>query len=465
MAEKITMPKLGFDMAEGTLVRWVVQEGSEVEKGAVLAEIETDKATVEVESTHTGVVHKHLVSEGDVVPVGDPIAIVGEEGEEIEEEPSVEEGGEEVGEELPGAETPGEAVESVQGKQEPAMVGEVETKEGVSEEEAAQAAKDREVEVGADGDLPGGVRASPVARRMAEEHEIDLSDLKGSGPGGRIVKKDVEAYLKEPRKPERAPEAAPVKEAAPPAAPAEKVVPIPLAALTTAEPPPEDEEVQLTRLRTIIAKRMTEARQNVPHFYVTHEYDVAPLLELRSQVNQLLPEDQKISVNDFIIKATALALRQYPNLNASFQGDKVLRHGRVNIGVAVAVPDGLLTVVCMDADRKPVRQIAVEVAAMVNRAREGRVKNEDIQGSTFSISNMGMFDVEHFIAIINPPEAAILAVGSAKEMPVVVNGELTVGKRMRATISVDHRVSDGAEAARFLQSMGDYLEEPLRLLV
>jgi pyruvate dehydrogenase E2 component (dihydrolipoamide acetyltransferase) len=465
MAEKITMPKLGFDMAEGTLVRWVVQEGSEVEKGAVLAEIETDKATVEVESTHTGVVHKHLVSEGDVVPVGDPIAIVGEEGEEIEEEPSVEEGGEEVGEELPGAETPGEAVESVQGKQEPAMVGEVETKEGVSEEEAAQAAKDREVEVGADGDLPGGVRASPIARRMAEEHEIDLSDLKGSGPGGRIVKKDVEAYLKEPRKPERAPEAAPVKEAAPPAAPAEKVVPIPLAALTTAEPPPEDEEVQLTRLRTIIAKRMTEARQNVPHFYVTHEYDVAPLLELRSQVNQLLPEDQKISVNDFIIKATALALRQYPNLNASFQGDKVLRHGRVNIGVAVAVPDGLLTVVCMDADRKPVRQIAVEVAAMVNRAREGRVKNEDIQGSTFSISNMGMFDVEHFIAIINPPEAAILAVGSAKEMPVVVNGELTVGKRMRATISVDHRVSDGAEAARFLQSMGDYLEEPLRLLV
>ena len=466
MAEKITMPKLGFDMAEGTLVRWVVQEGGEVEKGAVLAEIETDKATVEVESTHSGVVHKHLVNEGDVVPVGDPIAIVGEAGEEIKEEPTVEEGGEAVGEELPGAESPGEAVESVQGKQDPGMIGEVKPKEGVSEDEAVSPPEGREeVEVSADGDYPGGLRASPVARRMAEEHELDLSAVKGSGPGGRIVKKDVESYLEQPRAPERAPEAAPVKEAAPAPKPAEKIVPLPMPAFGAVGEPPADEEVPLTRLRTIIAKRMTEARQSVPHFYVTHEYDVAPLLELRSQVNQLVPDEQKISVNDFIIKATALALRLYPNLNASFQGDKVVRHGRVNIGVAVAVPDGLLTVVCQDADRKPVRQIAVEVAGMVNRARDGRVKNEDIQGSTFSISNMGMFDVEHFIAIINPPEAAILAVGSAKEMPVVVNGELTIGKRMRATISVDHRVSDGAEAARFLQSLGDYLEEPMRLLI
>ena len=463
MAEKITMPKLGFDMAEGTLVRWVVPEGGEVEKGAVLAEIETDKATVEVESTHAGVIHKHLVSEGDVVPVGDPIAVVGEPGEEIEEEPTVEEGAEAVGEELPGAESPGEAVESVQGKQDPGLVGEVQPKDGVPREEVIPSPEGREeVEPGADGDLPGGLRASPIARRMAEEHEINLSEVKGSGPGGRIVKKDVEDFLEQPREPERAPQP---PEAAPAPAPKEKVVPVPMPALTPAGPPPQDEEVPLTRLRTIIAKRMTEARQSVPHFYVTHEYDVAPLLELRAQVNKLVPEEQKISVNDFIIKATALALRQYPNLNASFQGDKVTRHGRVNIGVAVAVADGLLTVVCQDADRKPVRQIAVEVAAMVSRARDGRVKNEDIQGSTFSISNMGMFDVEHFIAIINPPEAAILAVGAAKEMPVVVNGELTVGKRMKATVSVDHRVSDGAEAARFLQSLGDYLEEPMRLLI
>jgi pyruvate dehydrogenase E2 component (dihydrolipoamide acetyltransferase) len=466
MAEKITMPKLGFDMAEGTLVRWVIQEGEDVEKGAILAEIETDKATVEVESTHAGVIHKHLVNEGDVVPVGDPIAIVGEAGEEIEEEPTVDEGGEAGGEELTGAESPSEAVESVQGKQDPGMVGDVKPKDGVSEEQAVPSPDGRkDEEVGEEGELPGGVRASPVARRMAEEHEINLPEVKGSGPGGRIVKRDVEAYLEQPRKPEEPQEVAPSEEGAPAPAAVEKKVPLPMPALTPAGPPPPDQEVQLTRLRTIIAKRMTEARQSVPHFYVTHEYDVALLLELRARVNQLVPDEQKISVNDFIIKATALALRQYPNLNASFQQDKVVRHGRVNIGVAVAVPDGLLTVVCQDADRKPVRQIAVEVAAMVNRARDGRVKNEDIQGSTFSISNMGMFDVEHFIAIINPPEAAILAVGSAKEIPVVVDGELTVGKRMRATISVDHRVSDGAEAARFLQALGDYLEEPLRLLV
>jgi pyruvate dehydrogenase E2 component (dihydrolipoamide acetyltransferase) len=440
MAEKITMPKLGFDMAEGTLVRWVIQEGGEVNKGDILAEIETDKATVEVESTHSGVVHKHLVKEGDIVPVGDPIAIVGEAGEEITEDMLTEEAGEEQ------AEPAGEAVETAEEK---------------APSPEAQAEPERSAEEAAEGQLPGGLRASPVARRMAEEHDIDLSEVKGSGPSGRIVKKDVEAYLEQPRKPEKPA----VEERAPEPKAAEEKAPVPMPALAPAGPPPPDEEIPLTRLRSIIARRMTEARQSVPHFYVTHEYDLAPLLELRAHVNQLLPSEQKISVNDFIIKATALALRQFPNLNASFAEDKIVRHGQVNIGVAVAVADGLLTVVCQDADRKPVRQIAVEVAGMVGRARDGRVKNEDIQGSTFSVSNMGMFDVEHFIAIINPPEAAILAVGSAKEMPVVVNGELTVGTRMKATISVDHRVSDGVEAARFLQSLADYLEEPMRLLL
>jgi pyruvate dehydrogenase E2 component (dihydrolipoamide acetyltransferase) len=438
MAEKITMPKLGFDMAEGTLVRWVIQEGGEVAKGAILAEIETDKATVEVESTHSGVLHKHLVKEGDIVPVGDPIAIIGEAGEEISEE-------------MLGAEQEQAAEEEVEPAEEKTAPAAVKA-EPMEEQPAEQAD---------DGQLPGGLRASPVARRMAEEHDIDLSKIEGSGPSGRVVKKDVEAYLAQPRKSEKpAPE-----ERAPAPKPEETKAPVPMPSLAPVGPPPPDEEIPLTRLRSIIARRMTEARQGVPHFYVTHEYDMAPLLELRAQVNQLLPSEDKISVNDFIIKATALALRQFPNLNASFAQDKIVRHGQVNIGVAVAVPDGLLTVVCQDADRKPVRQIAADVAGMVGRAREGRVKNEDIQGSTFSVSNMGMFDVEHFIAIINPPEAAILAVGSAKEMPVVVNGELTVGTRMKATISVDHRVSDGVEAARFLQSLGDYLEEPMRLLL
>lgn len=434
MAEKVNMPKLGFDMAEGTLVRWVIQEGGEVSKGAVLAEIETDKATVEVEATLSGILHKHLVSEGDIVPVGDPIAIIGKAGEEIPEE-HLDSG-------ASPEKTPAGRVEEEAERAAPAVV----------EEEAA-------VEEAAEGQLPGGLRASPVARRMAEQHGIELSKVAGSGPSGRIVKRDIETYLA------KAPEA-PIAEA--PASETKLVeakAPEPVLALTPTEPTPLDDVIPLTRLRSIIARRMTEARQTVPHFYVTHEYDLAPLLELRGRVNQLLPAEEKISVNDFIIKASALALRQFPNLNASFAGDKIVRHGQVNIGVAVAVPDGLLTVVCQDSDRKPVRQIAVEVAGMVNRAREGRVKNEDIQGSTFSVSNMGMFDVEHFIAIINPPEAAILAVGSAREVPVVVNGELAAGTRMKATISVDHRVSDGVEAARFMQTLADYLEEPLRLLL
>lgn len=455
MAETVNMPKLGFDMAEGTLVRWVVQEGETVSKGGVLAEIETDKATVEVESSVEGVVHKHLVSEGDVVPVGDPIAIVGEPGEEVDVEaaaPSTEEIAE-AQEGAPGAFTPKELADGEVETARPAMVGDVEP------EEAAPKPREREEEqVPSDGQLPEGVRASPVARRMAEERGIDIAEVQGSGPGGRIIKKDVEEYKE--IAPEVRPEAKPAPEPAP-----EKKPAAPLPAFTPLGPPPPDKEIPLNRLRAAIGRRMTEVKQQAPHFYVTHEYDMAPLMEMRSKINQMIPEDEKISINDFIIKATALALRQFPNLNASLQGDKVIHYGQVNIGVAVAVEGGLLTVVCRDADRKPLRQIAVEVAKMVERARQGRVRPDDIEGSTFSISNMGMFDVEHFIAILNPPEAAILAVGSALKTPVIEDGEIKPGLRMKATISVDHRVSDGAEAARFLQQLALYLEEPVLLLV
>jgi pyruvate dehydrogenase E2 component (dihydrolipoamide acetyltransferase) len=228
---------------------------------------------------------------------------------------------------------------------------------------------------------------------------------------------------------------------------------------------PADETIPLNRLRAAIGRRMVESKTQLPHFYVTPEYDMAPVMELRKQLNALLPENEKLSVNDFILKAAALALRQYPNLNASLKDSAVLRHGQVNMGVAVAVEGGLLTVVCRDADRKPLRLISIEVRTMAGRAREGKVRPEEIEGSTFSVSNLGMFDVEDFIAIINPPEAAILAVGSVREVPVVKNGQVVPGMRMKATISVDHRVSDGAEAARFMQAIATYLEEPLRLLV
>jgi pyruvate dehydrogenase E2 component (dihydrolipoamide acetyltransferase) len=210
---------------------------------------------------------------------------------------------------------------------------------------------------------------------------------------------------------------------------------------------------------------MTESKQQLPHFYVTHEYDMAAVMEMRKQANELLPDDQKLSVNDFIVKAVALALRQFPNINASLVGAEIVRHGHVNVGIAVAMENGLLTVVTKDTDRKPLRAISQEVKEMVARARTGKVRTDDIEGSTFSISNLGMFDVEHFVAIINPPEAAILAVGSVKQVPVVVDGELRVGTRMRATISADHRVTDGAEAAQFMQRLALYLEKPLGLML
>jgi pyruvate dehydrogenase E2 component (dihydrolipoamide acetyltransferase) len=221
----------------------------------------------------------------------------------------------------------------------------------------------------------------------------------------------------------------------------------------------------MNRLRAAIGRRMLESKQQVPHFYVTHEYHMDGLMAARSEINTLLPDEQKLSVNDFIIKGTALALKRFPGLNSSLQGSSILRHAAVNVGVAVAVTGGLLTIVVHHADQKALRVISEEVKAMAVRVRDGKVRPEDIEGSTFSISNLGMFDVEHFVAIINPPESAILAVGSAKQVPVVVDGVVKVGYRMKATLSADHRVSDGAEAAQFLQALGEYLEHPLRLLI
>lgn len=416
MAETINMPKLGFDMAEGTLVRWLKKEGETVAKGDVLAEIETDKATVEVESSASGVVRKLLVDEGAVVPVNTPIAIVGAADEKIEE--------------------------TVVSRQSSVVSG---------QSSAPAAGPDRSpAPVAAAAALPavGPIKASPLAKRVARERGLDLSRIQGTGPGGRIVRRDIERVLSQ-----ESPVVSPI------------VSSPDYQTMRLSDSRPSDSQVPLTKLRQAIARRMSEAKSSVPHFYVTHEYKMDFLLEVRRQLNSALPEEEKVSVNDFIVKAAALTLREFPNLNASFAGDKVVRHGAVNVGVAVAVESGLLTVVCKDADAKSLRQIAAEVKRMAAGARQGKVKPDDIEGSTFSISNLGMFDVENFAAIINPPEAAILAVGSARQVPVVEDGQVKVGWRMKATISVDHRVSDGAEAAQFMQALAKYLEEPVRLLV
>ncbi len=417
MAVVLEMPKLGFDMAEGTLVRWVKSEGETVQKGEVIAEIETDKATVEVEANGSGAVYRHLVAEGDSVPIGTPIAVIAETGEE----PDL-------------AALLGDTAPPQEAAPPETPAGTTPPSEGVPAPETAAAPKGSP--------LPTGRRkVSPLARRMAREHGLDLGAISGSGPGGRIVKRDIEAALQTvDRKPQTI---------APP---------------STVHRP--SSTVPVSRLRQAIGRRMVEAKQQVPHFYVTHEYRMDALLAARKRINARLEgSGVKLSVNDFLVKAVALTLRRFPNLNASLVDGQIVQHGEINIGNAVAVENGLLTVVCREADSKSLRQISTEVREMARQVREGKVRSEYIEGSTFSISNLGMFDVEHFIAIINPPEAAILAVGAARQVPVVENGQITVGWTMKATLSVDHRISDGAEAARFLQTLAEYIEDPVMLSV
>ena len=438
MAETISMPKLGFDMAEGTLVRWVKNEGENVNKGDVLAEIETDKATVEVESSASGVVKKLLVEAGAVVPIGDPIAIVGSADEKIDEAPAktVEPKAEKKTDEKAGEEiktTPEAKEES--GKT-PARAGEKENVPPQTQPATAPVAQAAAVQ-------EGPVKASPLAKKIARDKQVDLTRLQGTGPGGRVVRKDVEAALSS------AQPAAAGRQPAPSFAPVSQ----------------EDQTVQITKLRQAIGRRLVESKQTVPHFYVTHEYKMDALMAMRKQANEYLPDNEKLSVNDFILKAVALTLRQFPNLNATIKGNEVIQFGHVNVGVAVTVPGGLLTIVVKDTDQKALRQISGEVKAMAGRAREGKIKPDDVDSSTFSTSNLGMYDVEDFIAIINPPEAAILAISSAREVPVVDNGQIKPGWRMKATISVDHRISDGAEAAQFMQKLAEFLESPVRMLV
>lgn len=403
MAETVAMPKLGFDMAEGTLVRWLKREGETVEKGEVLAEIETDKATVEVEASASGTVRRLIVAERSTVPVGAPIAIVGTPDEPIDA--------------LPAAASPGQPAPTAPA---PAS-GSTTAPVPASGPTAAPATAPQPGE----GNLPGGLRASPLAHRLAGERGIDLTNLQGTGPGGRIIKKDVLAAGASP--------------------------------LGAAMP--------LSRLRAAIGRRMAASKQQVPHFYLTIDVDAERLADTRAQLNDARPEDSKLSVNDFIVKACAQALRDVPGLNASLQGESIVRHADVNVGVAVAVDEGLLTVVVRQADAKPLRQIGDEIRAMVGRARQGKVRPEDVEGSTFTVSNLGMFDIEHFVAIINPPEAAILAVGGLRETPVIRQGQVVPGLRLKVTLSADHRITDGAEAARWLQALRARLEHPLSMLL
>lgn len=423
MAELITMPKLGFDMAEGKLGEWIKKAGDAVSQGETVLLVETDKATVEVPAFRSGVLHSILVPAGESVPIGTPIGVIAE---------------------------PGEAVDL-------AALGLAPAGPAPTSKPAAPAPETGPVVLPSQVPAPelaegGRLAASPVAARMAAELGIDLRRVRGSGPGGRIIKRDIEAFVQAPAA------------AAEPIAAAPAALPI---ATPSAAPPAEGYIAQpLTGMRQTIARRMVESKTQAPHFYVTTDIDMGPAMALRSQVNALLPEGEKLSVNDLIVKAAALALRQFPGINASFAGDSIHSHQQVNVGVAVARENGLVTAVLRDCDKKPLVQIAGEARELVARAREGRMKPDDMVGATFTISNLGMFDVDAFSAIITLPQAAALAVGSVKRVPVVdAAGQLAVGTRMKATISADHRVTDGAEAARFLQALKAALEQPLRLML
>lgn len=424
MSQPLVMPDLGSGMEEGTLLGWTKQIGDVINVGDVVAEIDADKATVEVPATTSGVITQFLFEPGAVLKVGATIAMI----------------------------------DAAAGAPAPAA-----SAAPVAAAPAKSAAPAPAPVVEEDGNLPGGVRATPLARRIAEERGIDLRTVAGSGPNGRITKDDLEGVT-----PGAAP-AAPAAAAAPaaPAASAAAPAPLPPAAFGDVPTSPDVEIIETSKMRSRIARRMVESKQQIPHFYVTTEVDVEALLNLRKQINATLDDARKVSVNDLIVKATALTLRQFPNLNTHFYGDRLVRHKRIHIGIAVALPSGgLINVVAKDADKTSISTIAQQNKDMIARARDNKIKPDDISGSTFTVSNLGAYDVEHFVAIINPPEAGILAVGTAAPTPIVkADGSIGVGQRMKLTVSVDHRVSDGAEGAQFLQALKKLIESPMQLLV
>jgi pyruvate dehydrogenase E2 component (dihydrolipoamide acetyltransferase) len=451
MPTKVYMEALSPTMEEGRLLTWLKKEGDTVEEGELLAEVETDKATMELVARGAGVMRKQLLGEGETANVGSLIAVIAGEDEDIEELI----GGAEVAEQSASAAEAPAAEQMEEAGEEGAAVAAA----GQTEPHQAQRGERGESPVdetpmptgdGANGAKGGRVRASPLARRLAEEGGLQLADVQGSGPGGRIIKRDITAAL-EGGAPPREAAAEPAPPEAAPAAPA------PAAAEFT--------EVPLSQMRKTIAKRLSQSLGPVPHFFLTVEVDMAEAMSFRKKLNdRFADEGVKVSPNDLTIKAVAAALRKHPWVNSAWTGDAIRQYDAVHIGVAVAVEEGLITPVIRNADRKGIAEIASEVKELAGRAREKKLKPEEYTGGTFSISNLGMFGIVEFTAVINPPEAAILAVGAVEDRVVVQDGEMVVRPRMRLTLSCDHRVVDGATGAQFLQTLKRNLEEPMMML-
>lgn len=451
MATEVVMPKMGYDMEEGTILRWAKHEGDTVAKGEVLGEIETGKVNIEIEAFDAGVLRRILVAEGQTVPVGTPIAVIGT-ADEVLAAPAAPAASRPV---VPATVSPPAAAAGPAAPATgPAAAAPVSAAPTAVEASALQAgAPTLPTTSSTNTSAPGErLRASPLARRLAGERGVDLGTVHGSGPGGRVLRDDVLHAAAAP-----APSLPAAASGATAAIPARGAPPVPVM---------EDRVEALSGIRRTIARRLTESWTTAPHIFVTVAVQMDAALALRKDLNAVLEArgGGKVSVNDLVVKAAALALRAQPRLNVSWEDGQRRIHGRVSIGVAVALEDGLITVTMPDADRRPLSAIAAEVAAKADRARAGKLLPEDLNTpSSFTISNLGGYGVEQFTAIINPPEAAILAVGAAAPEAVVVDGQVVVRSVMRVTLSADHRVVDGATAAEWLKTFRNLLEQPLQL--
>ncbi|HKR02120.1 MAG TPA: pyruvate dehydrogenase complex dihydrolipoamide acetyltransferase [Pyrinomonadaceae bacterium] len=452
MATQVVMPKLSPTMEEGQISRWLKQEGDKVSMGEPIAEIDTDKATMEMQALGSGVLRKILIKEGESVPLGQLIAVIGEADEDISSIVAQAGSGTNAQAAQPPApaEQDGKAEEQA-GQQQPQPAADA-AKASAPSGNGSQAAP-------AEAQRGDRLVVSPLAARMAAEAGINLRSLKGSGPGGRIIKRDIEAAMSGGQQTaEAGAQQAPqrhLRAVQPGSQPAQ-------APALEGASPYRDEPTSV--MRQTIARRLVTSIGPVPHFFLTVEIEMDRVAEMRRSVNELDPE-LKISINDVIIKVAAAALIQHPQVNASFQDRNVRYYERADIGVAVAIEDGLITPVVRSADQKPLSQIAGEVRELAERARSRKLMPEEYTGATFSISNLGMLGIDEFTAVINPPEAAILAVGAVTPKPVVRDGQMTVRQMMRVTMSCDHRVIDGATGARFLQTFKRILENPLLMIV
>ncbi|GAA0983604.1 pyruvate dehydrogenase complex dihydrolipoamide acetyltransferase [Nocardiopsis tropica] len=432
---EIQMPRLSDTMEEGVISTWVKQVGDKVASGDVLVEIETDKAVMEYEAYEDGYLVKQSVSEGDTVPIGAVIGVIGDSPDAVPEDSGS--GGTEPAEEA------SDSAGAEEGASEP------------TEESAPAEAPAPSSGGGEDGPRP---RTSPLARRLAREYGLDINSIQGSGPKGRIVRADIEAAAKDGAARESAPAA--------PAAQESRPAPAAAQAAPAFDDGRDSEELKVSNVRKVIARRLTESKQTVPHFYLRRTIDAEALKGFRGQINeQLASTGAKISFNDLIVKACATALKLHPAVNTSWVEDKLLQHHRINVGVAVAVDAGLVVPVLHDTDKATLSEISTRTRELAGKARDGKLKPQEMSGGTFSVSNLGMFGVDSFSAVINPPEAAILAVGAMRQEPVVVDGEVVVRNRISLELSVDHRAVDGAVGAAFLKDLAEILEEPMRIIL